>query len=59
VGLLVDDIRGQQEIVIKSLGRTLANVEGISGSTVLGNGQVALILDIQNLVQTRLRTEVY
>ncbi len=44
-GIIVDDLIGQQEIVIKSLGKFLNNVEGIAGATILGNGTVALIVD--------------
>ena len=45
VGLLVDDLIGQQQIVIKSLETNYSRVEGISGATILGDGKVALILD--------------
>ncbi|MDR5658245.1 chemotaxis protein CheA [Serpentinicella sp. ANB-PHB4] len=44
-GILVDRLIGQQEIVIKSLGKFLANINGIAGATILGNGSVALIVD--------------
>jgi len=44
-GIIVDDLIGQQEIVIKSLGKFLNNIEGIAGATILGNGSVALIVD--------------
>lgn len=50
VGLAVDDLIGQQEIVIKSLGKFLNDIEFIAGATILGNGEVALILDINKLV---------
>jgi len=50
VGLAVDDLIGQQEIVIKSLGKFLKDIEFIAGATILGNGEVALILDINKLV---------
>ncbi|NLM04541.1 MAG: chemotaxis protein CheA [Clostridiales bacterium] len=45
VGIIVDSLIGQQEIVIKSLGKYLANIKGIAGATILGNGSVALIID--------------
>lgn len=45
VGIIVDDLIGQQEIVIKSLGKFLNNIKGIAGATILGNGTVALIVD--------------
>ncbi|KAB3535860.1 chemotaxis protein CheA [Alkaliphilus pronyensis] len=44
-GIVVDHLIGQQEIVIKSLGKYLSNVKGIAGATILGNGSVALIVD--------------
>lgn len=44
-GLVVDELIGQQEIVIKSLGRFLSNIRAIAGATILGNGSVALIVD--------------
>ncbi len=44
-GLIVDELVGQQEIVIKSLSSVLGEVKGIAGATVLGNGRVALILE--------------
>ncbi len=50
VGLMVDSLIGEQEVVIKSLGRYLGEVRGISGATILGNGNVALIVDINGLV---------
>lgn len=51
VGLIVEDLLGQQEIVIKSLSDLLGDIPGIAGATVLGNGQVALILDNSTLIQ--------
>jgi two-component system chemotaxis sensor kinase CheA len=50
VGLVVDGLIGQQEIVIKSLGKFLKNIRYIAGATILGDGRVALILDINNLL---------
>lgn len=44
-GLIIDKLIGQQEIVIKSLGKYLVNIPSISGATVLGNGSIALIVD--------------
>lgn len=49
-GLVVDSFIGQQEIVLKSLGNYLANVFAISGATILGDGQVALIIDCNALI---------
>lgn len=51
LGLVVDTLRGQQEIVIKSLGDMLNNLPGIAGATILGDGKVTLILDIGSLIQ--------
>ena len=50
-GLFVDDLRGQQQVVIKSLEANYRRVEGVSGATILGDGSVALILDIPGLVR--------
>lgn len=49
-GVIVDTLIGQQEIVIKSLGKLLAGIKVIAGATILGNGQVALILDVGSLI---------
>lgn len=49
-GLVVDDLIGQQEIVIKSLGKYIDNTKIISGATILGDGEVALILDANVLI---------
>jgi two-component system chemotaxis sensor kinase CheA len=51
VGLLVDTVVGEHQTVIKSLGRAYRNVRGISGATILGDGTVALILDVPQLVK--------
>jgi two-component system, chemotaxis family, sensor kinase CheA len=51
-GIRVDDIISRQEIVIKNLGDYLGKVKGFSGSTILGNGKVYLILDANELIQT-------
>ncbi|ODS23972.1 chemotaxis protein CheA [Candidatus Endobugula sertula] len=50
VGLLVDDLLAQQQVVIKSLESNYKRIEGISGATILGDGSVALILDILGLI---------
>ena len=49
-GMIVDELIGQQEIVIKSIGKYIKNHKIISGATILGNGEVALILDVISLV---------
>ena len=48
--LLVDNLIGQQEIVIKPLGKYLSNIKYLSGATILGNGNVSLILDINSII---------
>lgn len=50
-GLFVDDLLGQQQVVIKSLEANYRRVEGVSGATILGDGSVALILDVPGLVR--------
>ncbi|MBR5336941.1 MAG: chemotaxis protein CheA [Lachnospiraceae bacterium] len=49
-GLIIDNLMGQQEIVIKSLGKYIENNKVISGATILGDGEVALILDVNALI---------
>ena len=49
-GLVVDELIGQQEIVIKSLGKYISKCKMISGATILGNGEVALILDANAII---------
>ncbi|NUK29137.1 chemotaxis protein CheA [Parageobacillus sp. VR-IP] len=50
-GLVVDSFIGQQEVVLKSLGNYLTSVFAISGATILGDGQVALIIDCNALIK--------
>lgn len=50
-GLVVDSFIGQQEVVLKSLGNYLSSVFAISGATILGDGQVALIVDCNALIK--------
>ena len=49
-GLVVDELIGQQEIVIKSMGKYINKCKIISGATILGDGEVALILDANALM---------
>jgi two-component system chemotaxis sensor kinase CheA len=51
--LLVDELIGKQEVVIKSLGETFKNVAGIAGGAILGDGRVGLILDLDRLFKER------
>jgi len=50
VGFGVDSIIGQHQTVIKSLGKFYKDIKGVSGATILGDGSVALILDIVQLI---------
>ena len=49
IGFMVDKVIGQHQTVLKNLGKSYKNVEGVSGATILGDGSVALILDISKL----------
>ncbi|MCB0750632.1 MAG: chemotaxis protein CheA, partial [Ignavibacteriae bacterium] len=49
-GIKVDDLVGQKEIVIKSLGKYLGNIDGIAGSTIMGDGTVVMIADIAEII---------
>ncbi|MBF0201243.1 MAG: chemotaxis protein CheW [Desulfamplus sp.] len=50
-GLVVDELRDSEEIVVKPLGRHLKKCNGYAGATIMGDGKVALILDVSNLAQ--------
>ncbi len=50
VGLIVESLLGEQEVVIKSLGKFVGDVRGISGATILGDGSIALIVDVNGLL---------
>ena len=49
-GVVVDRLRAQEEVVIKSLGEFLSEVKGVAGATITGDGKVVLILDMADLV---------
>jgi two-component system chemotaxis sensor kinase CheA len=51
IGIVADSLLGQKEVVIKSLGGYLGNVDGIAGSTILGDGTVKMIIDIGELIK--------
>jgi two-component system chemotaxis sensor kinase CheA len=55
IGIVVDDLLGQQDVVIKSLGSTLSFVQGISGAADLGNQKTILVLDVGGLISEALR----
>ena len=50
IGIVVDNLIGQQEIVIKTLGKLLSGLKMLAGATVLGDGHVAMILDVSALM---------
>ncbi|ELV8625364.1 chemotaxis protein CheA [Vibrio cidicii] len=54
-GLVVDQLFGELQTVIKPLGKVFQGLKGISGATVLGNGNIALILDIQGLISLAIK----
>ena len=57
VAIMVDEILGQQQVVIKSMEQNFRKVEGVAGATILGNGTVGLILDVRGLLEIALREE--
>jgi len=57
IGIVVDELVGQQDVVIKSLGNTLSFVRGISGAADLGNQKTILVLDVGGLMSEALRGE--
>jgi two-component system chemotaxis sensor kinase CheA len=54
-GLVVDDLIGNQEVVIKSLGPLLTGTRGLAGGSILGSGRIALILDVPNIIKLAMR----
>jgi len=50
-GLLVDDLLGKQEVVIKNLGEKLKTVKGVAGGAILGDGKISLILDVNGIFE--------
>ena len=57
VGLIVDQLIGKQEIVVKSFSPILGSVPGLSGCTILGDGSIALIVDIPSLISAATQTQ--
>ena len=51
LGLMIDELLGQQQVVIKSLEANYKKIEGFSGATILGDGTVALILDMPGIIR--------
>ncbi len=58
LGLVVDRLRGQQEIVIKPLGKRLAETPGIAGATELGDKRVVLVLDVESLIERAMKKAI-
>jgi two-component system chemotaxis sensor kinase CheA len=56
LGLLVDELLGQSQVVIKNLEANFRKVEGVIGATIMGDGRVALILDVQGLTRIAAQT---
>ncbi|MFT5692102.1 MAG: two-component system chemotaxis sensor kinase CheA [Oceanicoccus sp.] len=52
IGLLVDDLLAQQQVVIKSLKSNYKDIQGVSGATILGDGSVSMILDVPGLIRS-------
>lgn len=57
IGLLVDELQGEAQAVIKPLGRTFQGVTGFAGFTILGSGQLALIMDVPSLIKSAIGKE--
>jgi len=49
--IMVDELIGQQQVVIKSIGETFKNVKGVEGGAILGDGKIGLILDVRGLIE--------
>lgn len=56
-GFVVDELHGEHQTVIKPLGKVFERLKGITGATVLGDGNVALILDVQGLIQAAIKNK--
>ena len=55
IGLVVDKLINRQEIIVKSLSPVLRGIKGFSGSTILGDGRVSLIIDVAGLLENKSR----
>ncbi|WP_024654835.1 chemotaxis protein CheA [Borrelia hispanica] len=51
IGIVVDEVLGQHQTVIKTLGKIYSKVEGVSGATILGDGSLALVIDVDNITK--------
>ena len=56
-GFVVDELLGEHQTVIKPLGKVFQNLKGISGATILGSGEVAMIIDVPEMVTRAISTE--
>ena len=56
-GFVVDELLGEHQTVIKPLGRLFQNLKCISGTTILGSGDVAMIVDIPEIIKKVMRSE--
>ncbi|HOV13330.1 MAG TPA: chemotaxis protein CheA, partial [Spirochaetota bacterium] len=59
VGIVVDNILGQHQTVVKSIGKLFSPIEEISGATILGDGTVALVLDVSRIYQNEVKKKKY
>ena len=50
-GLVIDELYGRQQVVIKTLGETMRNIHGIAGGAIMPNGRVGLIMDVGGVVK--------
>jgi two-component system chemotaxis sensor kinase CheA len=55
VGFVVDELLGQEEVVIKPLGKMIQGTDGLAGATITGDGNIALILDVPSLLKAYAR----
>ena len=58
-GIVVDELCGHQQVVVKSIEESYGSVPGIAGATILGNGRVAFILDFEKLVRSREQRKMF
>ena len=51
IGIAVEHLVGEEEVVVKSFGHIIGEIQGISSAAILGDGQIALIVDVQGLIK--------
>jgi two-component system chemotaxis sensor kinase CheA len=59
IGLCVDELLGQQQVVVKTLEENYGRVDGVAGATILGDGSVALILDVAGLSRAAMAAQAH